>query len=59
MKCGKVTFFLKEKGEIVSEFNAMVAKGNIELEWIDSADQGGETSSESKSNQKGGFQRIK
>ena len=59
MKCGRVMFYLKESKEIITEFNAMVEKGDIEVDWIDRSDQGGQTTEGQTSDRKGGFQRIK
>jgi len=58
IKCGKVEFFLKGSREINQEFEALLAKGVVEVEWIDSADEGGETR-EGGSERRGGFQRIR
>ncbi|MCI0496702.1 MAG: hypothetical protein L0Z54_00170 [Thermoplasmata archaeon] len=58
MKCGKVEFFLKEGREVHHEFEALVANGTIILEFIDQADDGGDTAETGK-DRRGGFQRIK
>ncbi len=59
MKCGKVEFYLKESEEIVAEFNQMVGKGDIEVDYIESSDKGGATTDSGDRDRKGGFQRIK